>query len=581
MKTIKKIILNIVIVLLFSSISSCDDHLDFTPQGVASENDLKDVPGAEALVTAAYASLGNDHWSVPYTSMWPYGNVRSDDAYKGGLGTADQGGYHLYETFSSIRPNQPKANDIWIRLYIAVQRTNNALRTIKNIGDEKQYEEKTSRIAEMRFLRGHFHFLLKILFGKIPYIDEDIEVDSLDKVSNVEYSNDELWDKIANDFQFALDNLPLDQEDVGRPTKVVAEAYLAKVRLYQAYEQDDQHNVVNVNSARLEEVVDLTNKVINSGVYGLYADYADNYLWEYDNGIESIYSVQRSIDDGSPAGRLDTSNSLNFPMYPAYGCCSFHRPSFNLVNSFQTDDMGLPKFDTYNKGVKVDSIDFRDNSFDPRLDHTVGIPSHIYKYQQEVIYRTDGFTRGPQVYGPYSAMKEVQQVDCPCLTKTTGYPYPATSKNNDILKFDDVLLWRAEALIELGRQNEALPLINDIRERAKNSTKRLVYANGELIANYNIQLYEDGVNINWDQENARKALRWERRLELALEGYRFFDLVRWGIAAETINNYFEIEKTRVPFLSNANFTKNRDEYLPIPQAQIDLSEGLYKQNYGW
>jgi starch-binding outer membrane protein, SusD/RagB family len=321
--------------------------------------------------------------------------------------------------------------------------------------------------------------------------------------------------------------------------------------------------------------------VINSGQYGLFDDYAKNYLWAFENGTESIFAVQRSKDDGTADGRIDMSNALNHPMYVAYGCCSFHRPSQNLVNSFQTDQNGLPKFDTFNEVVMVDSADFRDNTFDPRLDHTVGIPSHPYKYQPGVIYDFVSFTRGPQTYGPFSAMKEVQQVDCPCLTKAIGYPYPASSKNNDIIKYDDVLLWKAEALIELGREQEALPLINAIRERAKNSTGRLVYANGEHMSNYNIQLYQPGVNINWTQENARRALRWERRLEFAMEGVRFFDLVRWGITAETLNEYFEGEKTRVPYLATARFTKNRDEYLPVPLQQINFSEGAYKQNYGW
>ncbi|MEG3660178.1 RagB/SusD family nutrient uptake outer membrane protein [Arenibacter palladensis] len=577
MKNIKKILSIVTTVLVFGS---CSDFLEVPPKGIVSENDLKNIEGSEGLVMAAYASLGNDHWLEPYTSMWPYGNVRSDDAYKGGLGTSDQGDYHLYETFSAARPDQDRANRMWTRIYIGVQRANNALRGINEL-DQADYPNKTQRIAEMRFLRGHFHFLLKILFKKIPYIHEEIETDELNNISNVDYTNDELWDKIAEDFQFAIDNLSPSQEDVGRPTENVAKAYLAKLRLYQAYEQDEQNNVIQINATRLEEVVNLSNQVINSGNYGLHGDYANNYLWEYDNGVEAIYSVQRSKDDGSPAGRVDVSNALNFPMYSAYGCCSFHRPSFNLVNAFQTGEDGLPKFNSYNVQILMDSLDFRVNSFDPRLDHTVGIPSHPYKYQTNVIYNTDEFTRGPQVYGPFSAMKEVQQVDCPCLTQATGYPYPATSKNNDIIKYSDVLLWKAEALIELGRQNEALPIINEIRQRAKNSTNRLVYSNGELMANYNIQLYEDGVNVVWNQENARLALRWERRLEFALEGIRFFDLVRWGIAAETINNYFQVEKNRVPFLSSANFTKNRDEYLPIPQQQIDLSEGVYKQNYGW
>lgn len=577
MKKIKNILVSAVAVLL---LGSCNDFLEVLPQGVVSEDDLNNDQGAEGLVTAAYASLGNDHWHEPYTSMWPYGNVRSDDAYKGGLGTSDQGDYHLYETFTSIRPDQDKANRIWSRLYIGIQRTNNAIRGISEL-EENEYANKIQRTAEMRFIRGHFHFLLKILFKSIPYIDEGISTDSLNYVSNRQNTNDELWEKIAMDFQFAIDNLPNSQEDVGRPHEIIAKAYLAKVRLYQAYEQDEQHNVVQINSARLEEVVQLTNDVINSGQYGLHDDYANNYLWEFDNGQESLYAVQRSRDDGSPAGRTDTSNALNFPMYGAYGCCSFHRPSHNLVNAFQTDQAGLPKFDSFNEQVLADSADFRNNSVDPRLDHTVGIPSHPYKYQPDVIYRTEGFTRGPQVYGPFSAMKEVQQVDCPCLTQTVGYPYPVTSKNNDIIKFSDVLLWKAEALIELGRQEEALPIINLIRERARNSTDRLVYSNGELMANYKIGLYEPGINIEWNQENARRALRWERRLEFALEGMRFFDLVRWGIAAETINQYFEVEQTRVPYMSTAHFAKNRDEYLPIPLQQINLSEGVYQQNFGW
>ena len=557
MKNIINTLLSAAMLLL---LFSCDEFLEVLPKGVVSEEDLKNVEGAEGLVTAAYASLGNDHWHEPYTSMWPYGNVRSDDAYKGGLGTSDQGDYHLYETFTSIRPDQSKANRIWGRLYIAIQRANNAIKGINEL-EESAYENKTKRIAEMRFLRGHFHFLLKILFKNVPYIEDGISTDSLNLVSNVQYTNNELWDKIGSDFQYAIENLPSTQEDVGRPNVIIAKAYLAKTRLYQAYEQDEQHNVTQINTSRLEEVVQLTDEVINSGQFALHEDYGNNYLWEFDNGQESIYAVQRSKDDGSPAGRTDTSNALNFPMFDAYGCCSFHRPSHNLVNAFQTDPNGLPKFDTFNEEVMMDSADFKINSFDPRLDHTVGIPSHPYKYQPEVIYRTDGFTRGPQVYGPFSAMKEVQQVDCPCMTQTVGYPYPVSSKNNDIMKFSDLLLWKAEALIELGRQNEALPIINDIRNRAKNSTGRLVYGNGELMANYNLQPYQPGGNINWNQENARKALRWERRLEFAVEGIRFFDLVRWGIAAETINQYFEVEKTRVPYMESATFTKNRDEYL--------------------
>lgn len=570
----------LILALVGFIMASCNDFLEVAPKGAVSEEDLNNPEGAEKLATAAYASLGNDHWHEPYTSMWPYGNVRADDAYKGGLGTADQGGYHQYEIFSSIRTDQDKGNRMWERLYIGVQRTNGALNRINSLSEE-EYPLKAQRQAEMRFIRGHFHFLLKILFKRVPYIDETIPSDSLRFVSNTEYTNDELWNKIAADFQFAVENLPSAQEDVGRPNKTAAKAYLAKVRLYQAYEQDEQNNVVNINTERLQEVVNLTNDVIDSSQYGLFDDYAQNFLWAYDNGGESIFAIQRSKDDGTPVGRIDMSNALNFPMYDAYGCCSFHRPSQNLVNAFQTDTDGLPKYDTFNNVEIRDPEDFQDNTFDPRLDHTVGVPSHPYKYQTNVIYNVEEFTRAPQIYGPFSAMKEVQQVDCPCLTSSQAHAYPATSKNNVIIRYADVLLWKAEALIELGRHNEALPIINEIRERAQSSTDRLVYANGDLVSNYNIELYDPGVNINWTQQDARRALRWERRLEFAMEGIRFFDLVRWGIAAETLNEYFEVERTRYSYFSTAHFTKNRDEYLPIPLQQIDFSEGTYEQNYGW
>jgi hypothetical protein len=176
-------------------------------------------------------------------------------------------------------------------------------------------------------------------------------------------------------------------------------------------------------------------------------------------------------------------------------------------------------------------------------------------------------------------MKEQQAADCPCFRKIG--PFYGSSKNIDIIRYADVLLMRAEALIELGRHDEALPLINMLRTRAKNSTTRTKHMDGTDPSNYQISEYIDGVNISWTQENARTAMQWERRLEFAMESPRFFDLVRWGIAAETLNAYLEKEKTRRTFLSSAQFTKGRDEYYPIPQREIDFTKGLYIQNPGY
>lgn len=570
----------IIIIVAMLALQSCERFLEVPPKGAASEANLTNPDGAEKLVFAAYASLGNDHWFEPYTSLWPYGNVRAGDAYKGGLGVADIIDYHNYETFSAIRTDIAGGNRIWGRLYIAVQRTNSALKVINDLSTE-EYPQKVQRTAELRFLRGHFHFILKILFKKIPYLTEDLDADQVAETSNDQYTNDELWEKIAQDFHFAAENLSNEREDIGRPNNTVAQAYLAKVRLYQAYQQDEQHNVVSINPQLLEQVVSLTTAVINSGEFQLFDDVGKNFLWEYDNGVESIFAIQRSKDDGSPIGRIDMSTALTFPMYPGYGCCSFHRPSQNLINAFQTTEAGIPNFTGFNNNELKNPQDFVTNGIDPRLNHTAGVPGHPYKYQTNVIYTVEEFTREPGTYGPYSSMKDVQPLSCPCLTTAQTFAYPATSKNNTVIRFGDLILWKAEALIELGRQNEALPLINQIRERAANSTDMLRTESGELVANYRIEPYRAGVNIDWTQENARTALRWERRLELALEGSRFFDLVRWGVADVELNTYFEKEKERVPYMADAQFKKNRDEYLPIPEQQIQYSKGVYKQNHGW
>lgn len=157
----------------------------------------------------------------------------------------------------------------------------------------------------------------------------------------------------------------------------------------------------------------------------------------------------------------------------------------------------------------------------------------------------------------------------------------SSGKNWAIIRYADVLLFKAEALIEMGRPLEAIPLINQVRQRAANSETLLKQANGSAISNYKIDIYKPGVNCTWSQDFARQALRFERRLEFAMEGYRFFDLVRWGIAAEYMNSYFAVEKTRKSHLQDAVFKKNRDEYMPIPLNQINFSKGLYKQNPGW
>src|SRR6266487_2501038 len=570
--------------ILFSI--SCKKYLDYKPQGALSATDLTSPTAVDGLATAAYAGIANDWWDAPITSMWEYSSVRSDDAYKGGGDISDQQQMDKYEQFYLVNSSNNGAGDFgfpgtWIRAYGAISRINNALRALNNLTDA-DFPQRTTRIGEMHFLRGHMFFLLKVLFRNIPWFDETLTNDQILQISNT-MSNDSLWEKIAGDFQIAINDLPETQPgELGRANQLSAKAYLAKVRLYQAYVQDNDYNVVSIDQSKLQEVVSLTNDLINSGLYALNSDFAYNFLDGHDNSPESVFAIQYSINDGTAiGGRLSMSTSLNyFAGAPQYGCCAFHIPSQNLVNAFSTNANGLPDFDHFNDVALTDAdLTTTGVTVDPRLDHTVGIQGHPFKYNAAIPY-DHSWERLAGVYGGFGTMKELQLASCACFKKLG--PFYGTSVNMDIIRYDDVLLMNAEAQIQLNNPDAALPLINQIRTRAANSTSLLKKPDGTYPSNYKTDIYIPGVNIPaWDKATAFKALQWERRLEFGMESPRFFDLVRWGIAAETLNDYFAVEKTRHPFLSSAHFTKNQHEYLPIPQEQITFTNGLYKQNKGY
>lgn len=554
------------IAVLFAAtmmVSSCD-FLNDDPQGILSDDQVKGPAQVEGLVTSAYSSLGNDHYDKPF-SLWPYGNVRSDDAYKGGNDENDISAFHFYEIAQNIKTDFGEADGLWFYSYKAISRANTALSVLKTVS-ANDVPLKDTRMGEMYFLRGHFYFILKTVFGHIPFVDEDLPIDDYDQVDN-KLSNDEQWAWIVSDFQKAYDLLPEKQDQVGRANKIAAAAYLAKANLYKAYRQDERNNVTEINHTDLEEVLKYTEQVLNSG-YGLEYDFAYNFLpGAYQNGKESLFAIQYSIDDGTMFGRLNWGDVLSVPM--GVGCCDFHKPSQNLVNAYKTDKTGLPMFDSFDNT----NYDSNANSADPRLYHTVAMPGFPYKYNKELVYE-EGWNRNPTVYGYYASLKENVDPSCDCFVNVA--PFYGNSKNRIVIRYADAILMRAEALIELGRHNEALPLINQIRERAQRSTDMIDYA-----PKLSMSLYQPGVNCTWSNDFARQALRWERRLEFAMEGSRFFDLVRWGIADQVINSFFKTESSRRPFLRSGNFTKSKNEYIPIPQQQINFVNGIYKQNYGW
>lgn len=559
MKKIKILVTALTVAFL---VSSCNDALVIPSYGNLTEDNLTGVKQIENEVISAYAAIGNDEINRPL-SLWNYGNVRSDDAYKGGNDQNDGDFLHFLEISSPSIGNETWYTDgFWYNNYVAISRANFALQLLNKVGDSEMSNKKV-RIAEMRFLRGHMHFIQKIVFKMIPYIDETKSPEDIANVSNVALTNDELWQKIADDFQYAYDNLPETQTEVGRANKYAAAAYLAKVYLYKAYRQDDMHNVVSVDLNDLKKVLDLTAYVMTSP-YRLETDFANNFLpGSFENGPESMFAVQYSQDDGTTFGRLNMGNALTTPTPGG----DFNKPSQNLVDAFRTKN-GLPMFDTFADTDYDETTD----KVDPRLFHTVAIPGKPYKYTNVNFQQNQ--SRNPGMYGYFSSLKENVDPASKYYVKTG--PWYANSKNQIVIRYADVLLMRAEALIESGSYNEALPLINQIRSRAKASVSLIGFAK-----NLDVQLYQNGVNCTWSQDFARKALRWERRLEFAMEGSRFFDLTRWGISDVVLNNYYRKEESKHTFFQGAQFTKNKNEYVPVPIQQINFSKGVYKQNFGF
>ncbi|UAB84130.1 RagB/SusD family nutrient uptake outer membrane protein [Zunongwangia sp. SCSIO 43204] len=562
----KRYITSLVLCFLFCT--SCQDVLEVDPKGVLNEGQITTPEDAEKFVIAAYSQLGNDEINRAF-SLWQYGDMRADDAYKGGRDPGDGQGFHFMETFTNVRPDMWEIDGMWFHLYIGVRRANDGLRILQNFTEE-EYPQLKTRQAELRFIRGHFYFELKRLFNRIPYIDENVPAADYKLISNVELTSQELWEKITEDFEFAAENLPMVQAQVGRADQIAAYAYLSKTRLYQAFEQNDEYQVTNVNKELLQKSIAAADKVLSSN-HGLEPDFANNFLsGSYENGVESLFAVQFSTSDGTANGRLNFGDMLTVPQ--GLGCCDFKKPSQNLANVFKTDQNGIPYLENFN----AENINFDTDNVDPRLDHTIARPGNPWKYETDLIFE-EGWSRTPEIYGYYNSLKENVQSD----QYENVDPFYGNSKLRIILRYAEVMLNKAEALIELGRKDEALLLINGLRERASNSTEKLVDANGNLLANYKVEHYMPGVNINWSQENARQAVRYERRLEFALEGERFFDLVRWGVAADVLNSYLNVEQSRKDFLQGASFVAGKHEYLPIPQNQIFWSEDRYVQNPGY
>ncbi|MCQ2153086.1 MAG: RagB/SusD family nutrient uptake outer membrane protein [Bacteroidales bacterium] len=561
---------------------ACSDFLDFAPSEGVSEEAAYGNP--EAMVTAAYASLGNDWYTCPI-NLWPYGSLSSDDALKGGNGISDTE-YHAIETWSTLSPSTPGGylNELWCALYAGVSRCNKALISLSDHGEEELGAELAkTREAEVRFLRGLFYFKLIQVWYKVPYIDENTTSESQEHTVTNDIEYDALMGKVIEDFEFAYGNLPDRQDDKGRANKAAAAAMLAKCYLTIAYGDgyETTTGYGHVNVEYMQRVVEYTRFVKDCGNYNYEDDFGDIFMEDSRNGRESIFAIQHSnnTQDNTLYGRSNWSNVLN----GCYGVWSrgmdFHKPSQNLVNAFKTTD-GLPMFDNCEAEHNTYPVLGAPTSqkWDPRLFHTVGLPTFPYKYEAAYMLSSEENSMSPSVYGCYTSLKEVPQRSKGETVSEDNWQ--CFAMNDYVIRYTEVMLWRAEALIELNQFNEALQIINDIRVRARNSiAKHISYAADQCA----IASYPDNIQ---SRDDARKYLRWETRLETAMESERFFNLRRWGLASKTLNSYFDAEQHScygevdyAGYYSEAFFSAGKNEYWPIPAEQ--MRTGLYQQNRGY
>ena len=605
-KTTKKAVMAIALGL---ALYACDDSfLDIPAQGSLSQNVLSNKQGIRAMVIGVYGALDGavvgDTWRTS-PDNWVYGSVAGGDAHKGSA-PYDQSQIFTLAT-GQATPEMSFFNSRWSALYEGISRANAVLKTLPGVDDMTE-EEKAVAAAEARFLRGHFYFELKRMFNMVPWIDEN--------TTDFNQPNDQdIWPMIEADFQFAMDNLPPTQAEIGRVNTWGAAAYLAKTYVYQQ---------------KWTEAKPLYDAIITQGTtsggvpYGLAENFRDNFEPALEaSNPEAVFVVQQVGDEGT-GNQLNSNNGqrLNFPYNSPFLCCGFYQPTQDLVNSFRTDASGLPLVGSYNAVMVTPDIDVSSSAkfdpyageLDPRLDWTVGrrgVPFLDWGPHPGATW-----VRDQDAGGPYAAKKNVYWQARADEDSNVSWS-PGTAINVNIIRFADVLLMAAEVEAQLGNLDDATTYVNRVRARAANSSwvttehnrafaaavvsseaemlalgitavrawvvredtqSTFVFLGGDSADINNWQEYKDpNYNISGypatfaSQQEALEAIYFERKLELALEGHRFFDLVRWGLAEEKLNAFFDFESAIVPTIGVGSFVAPKNNYYPIPQNQINLS----------
>jgi hypothetical protein len=592
-------------------IYGCSDFLSSsaTPQGALDEGTLANRAGVEATLIGAYRPLdcttSSGSWGCA-ASNWAFGTVGSGDSYKGSTG-ADQPPINDLEGYHWGSANaEDYLNQKWSHVYEGVVRSNATLRLLKSVLASSPGEFSTadanSIAGEAIFLRAHYHFEAYRFWGNIPYYLED-ETD----FRKVNATTAEVITALLADLDSAGKLLPATPRNgqKGRVTSWAAKAYKGRVQVY---------------AGQFAAAVTTLSDVRLNGPYQLEASF--DRVWtgfaNFSNGPETILAYQASANDGDPGGNnANQGERLNMPNGGHFGCCGFNQPTQNLVNFYRVDATGLPLSlsapTTWNSNNNnFTSADLL--AVDPRLDWTVGRQGVPLK--DWGLYTVSAYARDVANGGPYSPKRNLHENASGSELLTGGWaPTQQNDVNIHLFRFADALLLEAEARVETGDLATATTLVNMVRTRAGVSAQGCGLpsdptAAAAVVAAYPICAGDTrmAVPINdpstvWanylvspypatfaSQAFGREAVRAERRLELAMEGQRLFDLRRWGIAATELNGYLTgvgggREDTRRLYLANAEAFGTKHALYPIPNIQIELSkvgtENRLVQNPGW
>ncbi len=619
------------LVFALSLVNGCgDDFLKINPKGDLSQNVLANADGIDALLIGAYALLDGTAgmgfgWQAA-SSNWVYASIRGLVANKG-TDSGDQPDINPIQTFSETATN-PYLNVKWRSVYDAIQRCNSVINVTNEALEAGTIDQAQADlfVKQARALRGWFHFEAWRMWQKIPYVDETTDPAT---VTNTE----DAFPKFIADLE-AGTSLPDDMGQVGRFNGTVVKILLAR-----AYMQNGDY----AKALPLLKYAESQGTKPNGEAIGLADTYGEVFDIENRNGIEAIYTVQYSVNDGSGGWNGGWGEVLNFPYKGGAspgGCCGFFQPTQEFVNSFRTSG-GLPMLDgSYNSAgeellrdqgipagpvwdaeneyekedvvtaydpaepfidrayrAKTDNIGkdpisnpgdwellwVEDNSkpIDPRLDWSAGrrgIP-----YWDWGIHTGQDWIRDQSYAGPYSPKKQVYKKSQEgTFTEVGSWTSGWTANGYRLIRYADLLLMLAECEIKVNNDLGAARIyVNMVRKRAANPDGFVKEADGVTdAANYEIDLYPSSGPPFDTKENAMKALMMERKLELGMEGHRWFDLNRWGITQQELTKALDYEKS-MPWGSamygNATVGPEDSTY-PIPQRQIDLSLGNLVQN---